>query len=164
MTAAIGMLPPGSRPTATVEVGAMRQPGAVQVAFGGRVVNFMTWHAPRGPGLILLGLSASVNYDAYYFLQSSNFYTGLCAPGANNLSLIAGDLNVTSTELASPTGLPPPINFLLPNWKGVSSNLDHILAIRNVGSPGSITFPNAGHYPTGGLSDHDVQVSTVSWP
>lgn len=160
--AAIGMFPPHLRPVATAEVATMRKPGEATLAFGGRQLRFMTWHAPLGPGQILHGINAAVNYDAYFFLQSSNFYNALYNPGPGDLNIIAGDLNATAVDLGAPTGLPPPINHLLPNWVGVSNNLDHILARRNVG--GGINFPNAGHYATGGLSDHDVLVSTVRWP
>jgi hypothetical protein len=163
VVAAIGMFPPGTRPTATAAVAAMRKPGAVQLTFGGRLVRFMTWHAPRGPGQILLGTSASVNYDAYFFLQSSNFYAVLGAPGASNLSITAGDLNVTDAQLGAPTGLPHPINGLFPNWAGISSRLDHVLARRDGGGAG-IGFPTHGAFGTGGLSDHDVLLSTVQWP
>jgi len=152
-----------NKPTAQQEVAAMRQPGDAVLTAGGRRIPFMTWHAPRGPGQLLHGPSAAVNYDAYYFLQSSNFYNGLCAPGAGNLSLIGGDLNVTPMDLAAPTGLPAPIDFLLPNWDGVSNGLDHLLA-RGDGGAGGIHYQHAGHHATGGLSDHDVLVATVHWP
>lgn len=140
----------------------MRYPARADVlqCFGGRQVNFMTWHTDTGPGP-LPGISAAVNYAAYWLLQSSNYYTTvLNVPPANGISIIAGDLNAYAADLANPTGIPTP-QRILPNWFGVSNNLDHIVARTAIAKP---TFPNAGHYSTGGLSDHDVFVSEVIWP
>lgn len=152
------------RRVATAEVRAMRNPAYTSVTIAGRLVSFLTWHAPLGPSAVIHGISAAVNYDAYYFLQNSTYYTGtLRQPGVGNLALVAGDLNVTDNDLSNPTHAPA-IPRLFPSWVGVSSKLDHILAYRNVGPATSITFPNAGAYSTGGVSDHAVQVSTVKWP
>lgn len=154
---------PLARATAIAEVELMRDPARAPIAFAGRALDVMTWHAPLGPSRLIQGISAAVNYDAYYFFQSSNYYTAtLLQPGAGNLSAVAGDLNVTASDLTNPTEAPV-VPYLFPGWTGVSSNLDHILAYRNVGSVASITFPNAGSYQTG-LSDHAVEVSSVSWP
>lgn len=162
--AAIGAFPGATAAALTAAVAAYRDPVRAQLTFAGRTIEFMTWHAELGPGLApLLGVSAAVNYAAYFFLQRSNYYTNtLSQPGgANaNLGLIAADLNVTAADLAAPTGLAAVPN-LLPNWTAVGNNLDHIVARRQNG-PAGIAFANAGHH--GSPSVHDVMVATVHWP
>jgi exonuclease III len=157
-------LTPAARAAAKSEVKAMRDPAQASIGFAGRNVNVMTWHAPIGPSQVIQGINAAVNYDAYYYLQNSNYYLGtLRLPGNNNLSIVAGDLNVTRNDLSDKTHASG-VELLLPDWVGVSSGLDHILAFRDKGSVKQIKFQNDVAYDTNGLSDHDVQVVTVQWP
>ncbi|MEO1082728.1 MAG: hypothetical protein AAFY88_00655, partial [Acidobacteriota bacterium] len=163
--AAIGAFPPAQQAQLQQAVATYRSPASAQLGFGGRIVELMTWHAELGPGLpFMLGVSAAVNYTAYFFLQSSDYYNNtLTQPGgANaNLGLIPADLNATAIDLNNPT-LVPAVPHLLPNWTAVSNNLDHIAARRDNG-PGGINFQDAGHYDNP-HSVHAVLVSTVHWP
>ncbi|HEU4558263.1 MAG TPA: endonuclease/exonuclease/phosphatase family protein [Longimicrobium sp.] len=145
-------------------IGMMRNPAIAPLGFAGRGMNLLTWHAPRGPGT-LLGNSAAVDYLAYYALQNSAIYTqALTAPGANNVSIVAGDLNIRPRDLANPTGLPlQGIQRIFQNWVGISNVWDHVLAIGNNGGQG-INFANDGWYPTGWPGAHAVLVTTVNWP
>lgn len=143
------------------ELQTMRMPATATLGFGGRMIPFLTWHAPRGPGQVLTGatLPGGANPDAFLFLQNSSIYLPLVAPGLNNIGLIAGDLNVTTVGLNQNTGIPA-LPFILPGFVGVSDNLDHILGHPNAGAANP-TFPNAGHFPASGT--HNILVSTVSF-
>ncbi|MDT5027371.1 MAG: hypothetical protein QOE61_3797 [Micromonosporaceae bacterium] len=65
----------------------MQSPATATLTGGGVRANFMTWHAPRGPGQVLQAatLQGGANPDAYLFLQNSTVYGGLTAPGVGNL-------------------------------------------------------------------------------
>ncbi len=148
------------RQTAYNELQNMRMPATATLGFGGRLVPFLTWHAPRGPGGLLPGtLPGGANPDAFLFLQNSGTYLPLVGPGFNNIGLIAGDLNVTWAGLNQNTGYPA-MPYVLPGFVGVSDNLDHILGHPNPGQANP-TFPNSGHFPASGT--HNILVSTVSF-
>lgn len=166
VVAAIAAQPHAQQGALTAAALTDRAPAHAQIAFGGRTVECMTWHAPLGPGL-MHGISAGVNYSAYFFLQSSNFYNNtLCTPGAPggnaNIGLIPADLNVTPVDLNNPT-LCPAVPHLLPNWAARSHNLDHIAA-REDGGDANIGFAHAGFHPVAFHGAHAVFVSTVIWP
>lgn len=150
-----------ARQTAYAELQTMRMPATATLGFGGRIIPFLTWHAPRGPGQVLNGatLPGGANPDAYLFLQNSGFYTPLVAPGVNNIGLIAGDLNVNVAGLNQNTGIPA-LPYIVRGFVGVSDNLDHILGHPNPGGANP-TFPNSGHFPASGA--HNILVSTVSF-
>lgn len=150
-----------ARQIATDELTTMRMPATAYLTFQGRMVPFLTWHAPRGPGQVLAGatLGGGANPDAYLFLQNSFGYMELTGPGMNGLGLIAGDLNITVEQLNTPTGWPA-MPRILPDWIGVSDNLDHILGHPQAGQPNP-TFQNSGNFPASGT--HRILVSTVTW-
>ncbi|WP_438018265.1 hypothetical protein WMF18_03925 [Sorangium sp. So ce315] len=153
-----------SRPaqqTACAELQTMRMPATATLAFDGRTLHFLTWHAPRGPGQVLTGatLRGGANPDGYLFLQNSDIYQPLIAPGANDIGLIAGDLNVTVAGLNQNTGIPD-LPYILPGFVGVSDNLDHILGHPNPGEANP-TFSNSGHFVAS--STHNILVSTVTF-
>ncbi|WP_437781699.1 hypothetical protein [Sorangium sp. So ce1097] len=149
------------RQTAYAELQTMRMPATATLAFGGRMLPFLTWHAPRGPGQVLTGatLPGGANPDGYLFLQNSGIYQPLIAPGVNNIGLIAGDLNVTVAGLNQNTGIPA-LPYILPGFVGVSDNLDHILGHPNPGEANP-TFSNSGHFAASGT--HNILVSTVTF-
>lgn len=149
-----------ARGLAANELAAMRMPAFAALSIGNVSVPFLTWHVPLGPGAVLgWRLSRGANPDAFLFLQNSNVYQVLTGPGNNNLGMIAGDLNVPVNELNQPTG-DPRLPRLLPDWVGVSDDLDHILGHPQSPQPDP-TFTNSGHFPASG--QHNILVSTVSW-
>ncbi len=155
----INTLPANSRPTARNEVAAMRMPGSIRFTFAARTIEAMTWHTPLGPGQLLHGNVAAVNYDAFAFLFTSNYYTAnLDNPGLGGLGLVSGDLNVVN--LNANTGIPQ-MATLFPGWVGFSNNLDHSIGVDN---GGAVAFNNAGFFPSNGLSDHAVLVGQITWP
>jgi hypothetical protein len=150
-----------ARQIAAQELATMRMPAMANLTFAGRSVPFLTWHAPRGPGQVLAGatLRGGANPDAYLFLQNSYAHVGLAGPGAGNLGVIAGDLNVTGAQINGGTGIPA-LPTILPGWVGVSNNLDHILGHQQAGQPNP-TFPNSGNFQASGT--HRILVSSVTW-
>jgi hypothetical protein len=149
-----------ARGIAANELAAMRMPAIASLSVGGVAMPWLTWHVPLGPGQVLgWRLGRGANPDAFLFLQNSQLYQALIGPGHNNLGFIAGDLNVPVAELNSATG-DPRLPRLLPDWVGVSDDLDHILGHPNAPQPDP-TFSNAGHFPASGT--HDILVATVSW-
>lgn len=153
-------LSPAARQTAYGELASMRMPATAALLFGGRLVPFLTWHTPRGSGGVIPGVVAGgAMLDAFLLLQRSGYYVPLQAPGANNLGVIAGDLNATPAGLAQPTGHPA-LPYVLPGFVGISNNLDHILGHPQAGQPNP-TFANHGTFSAPGT--HDILVSTVSW-
>ncbi|HEX4726108.1 MAG TPA: hypothetical protein VH333_26605 [Pseudonocardiaceae bacterium] len=158
----INGLPPAWRTTALNELTGMRMPAVAGLVVGGAAVPFLTWHAPRGPGPLLgTALPGGANADAFWFLQNSSVYQQLTAPGRNNVGVIAGDLNITYAAINAPTNIPA-LPEILPDFDGVSDNLDHIVAHPQPGQAAP-TFPGAttGHFPASGT--HNILVSTIVW-
>jgi hypothetical protein len=157
----INNLPPQHKNTALQQLAAMRMPAGAVLLFGGATVPFVTWHVPRGPGVLLQGftLQGGANPDAFWFLQNSGFYQQITNPGQNNLGVIAGDLNITVQEINGRTGHPA-LEEVLPGWDGVSDRLDHIVGHPQSGQPPP-TFPYAGNYAASGT--HNILVGQVSW-
>ncbi|HET9627679.1 MAG TPA: hypothetical protein VFP84_40255 [Kofleriaceae bacterium] len=150
-----------ARQQANHELSTMRMPARASLGIGGRLVPFLTWHAPRGPGQVLTAatLQGGANPDGYLFLQNSGIYQPLSAPGLNNIGMIAGDLNVTVAALEQNTGIPA-LPYILPGFIGESDNLDHIEAHPNPGSANPV-LSNGGHFDAPGT--HNILVSTVSF-
>lgn len=156
----IGTLPPQWRGIALNELAQMRMPAFAGLGYGGGQVPFLTWHAPRGPGpLLTTVLPGGANADAFWFLQNSGLYNGITTPGAGNMGVIAGDLNITVAALNAPTGIPA-LPYILPGFTGVSDNLDHIVGHPQPGQPAP-QFPFAGNFPASGT--HNILVATVHW-
>ncbi|WP_261575075.1 hypothetical protein [Frankia gtarii] len=143
------------------ELAQMRMPAGAALAFQGRNVPFLTWHAPRGPGPILSSatLKGGANPDSYLFLQNSGVYLALAGPGVNNLAIIAADLNITVDQINASTGIPA-LPEVLDSWTGVSDNLDHIIGHPQAGQPVP-AFQNSGNFLSVGT--HRILVSTVVW-
>lgn len=150
-----------ARQTAYGELQTMRMPATATLGVGGRIIPFLTWHAPRGPGQVLTGatLPGGANPDTYLFLQNSGIYLPLVAPGINNIGMIAGDLNVTVAGINQNTDIPA-LPIILPGFVGMSDHLDHILGHPNPGGANP-TFPNSGHFSASGT--HNILFSTVSF-
>jgi hypothetical protein len=150
-----------ARQIAHNELAAMRMPACAALLFGGRIVSFLTWHTPRGPGGVLQGgiVQGGAMLDAFLFLQKSGYYVALNAPGVNNLGLIAGDLNATQAGLQQQTGYPA-LPLVLPGFVGITNRLDHVLGHPDPGQAGP-TFSDDGAFPAPGT--HDILVSTVTW-
>lgn len=157
----INGLPPRPRQIALDELRDMRRPAAAGLNFGGARMAFLTWHTPRGPGQLLAGLTlqGGANPDAFWFLQNTGFYAALAAPGAGNLGLIAGDLNITVKEINRNTGSPD-LPYVLPGWSGLSSNLDHIVGHGEPFQPEPV-FTNGGNFDAPGT--HAILIGTVNW-
>jgi hypothetical protein len=103
----------------------MRWPVYQALTYAGNNVHLFTWHVElRANWLGANFLGPIVNQglpEAFMFFQNSTFYTALIAGlGANDLVIIAGDLNATAAEMTNP-------NFF-PNFVGITDNLTHILA------------------------------------
>jgi hypothetical protein len=157
----IGLLPPRPRQIALDMLPDMNMPAVAGLSVDGADVGLLTWHAPRGPGQLLTGLTlqGGASPDAFWFLQNSALYADLNAPGVGNLGLIAGDLNITRQEINRHIGhwdLP----YVLRGWTGVSNTLDHILGRPQPGQANA-SFPVGWHFDT--FSDHAVVIATVSW-
>ena len=59
-------------------------------------------------------------YAAFQFFQASDTFAGdVVGLTANDVIVIAGDLNITGADIANPT--------IFPNFVGASNNLSHIL-------------------------------------
>lgn len=104
-------------------------------------------------------LQGGANPDAFLFLQNSGLYATLTAPGAGNLGLIAGDLNITVQEINRRTGnadLPE----VLPGWVGLSNHLDHVIGHSQPGQADP-RFPRGWNFEAPGT--HAILAATVSW-
>lgn len=142
------------------ELQGMRMPAIALLGVGVSQVRLMTWHTPIGPGPILGGTAAGgANLDAYLFLQHSGHYAQLNAPGAGNVSVIAGDLNTTRHGLQTPLNYPQ-LQHLLPGFDGFGFGLQHILGRTQAGQPAP-TVSNDGYFDAPG--DHKILVGTVNW-
>jgi hypothetical protein len=157
----INGLAPRPRQIALDELRDMRMPAVAGLTVGGAGAAFLTWHAPRGPGQLLAGLTlqGGANPDAFWFLQNSGLYAALAAPGAANVGLIAGDLNITVQEINRNTG-DPNLPYVLPGWSGLSNNLDHIVGHPEPFQPDPV-FSNGGNFEAPGT--HAILVATASW-
>jgi hypothetical protein len=157
----ISTFAPRPRQIALDELRDMRMPAVASLLFQGCSVAFLTWHTPRGPGQLLTGLTlqGGANPDAFWFLQNSGLYADLTAPGLGNLGVIAGDLNITVQEINRHIGHPD-LPYVLPDWVGLSNNLDHI-----IGHPGpgqaKPNFPVGWNFEAPGT--HAILVATASW-
>lgn len=159
--ALINRLPVRARAIAVDELRDMRMPAIAVLGYQGAGVGLLTWHTPRGPGQLLTGftLQGGANPDAFWFLQNSGLYADLTAPGAGNLGLIAGDLNITVQEINRHTGnrdLP----YVLPGWVGVSNHLDHVIGHSQPGQADP-RFPGGWNFEAPGT--HAILAATVSW-
>lgn len=154
-------LAPRPRNIALDELRDMRMPAIAGLIRDEAWVGFLTWHAPRGSGQLLTGLTlqGGANPDAYWFLQNSELYAKLTAPGSGNISVIAGDLNITVQEINWHIGYPD-LPRVLPGWTGVSNNLDHIIGRSEPGqaNPG---FPVGWNFPAPGT--HAILIAAVNW-
>lgn len=158
----IGAYPQPTRGALQFECQHIRYPATAQLTHtpSNTGIRFATWHAPRGPTPVFLGISAKVDYDAYYFLQVSNHYQALLNPAQNSVSIIAGDMNATVSDFVNPThtGVAA-IQQLLPGWDGRSFNLDHIFAY----PANRVRFQNVGAHPAHRASDHEILVGEVHY-
>lgn len=146
------------------ELATMEMPALATLAFGGVQVKFLTWRVPRGPGRLLQPIrwGAEANPDAFLFLQNSDLSTTLGDPGANNLSVIAGDINVTAAAINADSGTHPS-RRILPGFVGVSNNLQHIIGHGHPQQPyPSFPIHQAGYFPVPGHA-HAVLYATAVW-
>lgn len=157
----INQLAPRPKQIALDELRDMRMPAGAGLLVNGAAVGLLTWHTPRGPGQLLTGLTlqGGANPDAFWFLQNSGGYASLTVPGAGNLGVIAGDLNITVQEINRHIGHPD-LPYVLPGWVGLSNHLDHIIGH---GQPGQAnpTFPVGWNFDAPGT--HAILVATASW-
>lgn len=161
LLSAINKFMPRYKQIALDELKDMRMPAGCGVIFNGAGVAVLTWHTPRGPGQLLTGLTlqGGANPDAFFFLQNSGIYAKLIAPGAGNLGLVAGDLNITPQEINSDIGYPD-LREVLRGWVGVSNNLDHIVGHSQKGRPDP-AWPVGYNFEAPGT--HAILIGTASW-
>jgi hypothetical protein len=150
----VGALPPNQQTTARNEVTAWRPPAAMELTCGGDTVRLITWHAPLGLSGLLTGCTTTggAPLDAFLFLDQSDILQGANNP---DIVIIAGDLNMTSADLAAKCYAYEP----LAQFTGVSSNLDHIVAwLPNGGAP---QFFEARSVASSSV--HNIVSCRVSW-
>ncbi|HEU4455426.1 MAG TPA: hypothetical protein VFR81_20355 [Longimicrobium sp.] len=149
-------LSPGIRTMVRDAAANMRWPVYQAFAYAGTSVHVITWHVElranwlganvHGP-MVAQGLP-----EAFLFLQNSTFYLNLIATlGANDLIVIAGDLNATGAEMG---------NALFFNaYAGVFDNLTHILAFSPNGAMNFLEHQaHVTPYPP-----HCIVTARVSW-
>lgn len=157
----INTLAPRPRQIALDELRDMRMPAGAFISYNGAGAAVATWHTPRGPGQLLaaLTLQGGANPDAFWFLQNSDIYANITAPGVGNIGVIAGDLNVRPDEINRQIGYPD-LPELLRGWVGVSSNLDHIVGHPqpHQADPG---WPVGWNFEAPGT--HAIIVGTARW-
>lgn len=131
-------------------------------AAGAPVVFFYTWHAELqanwlGVSWATVGLAANPfagpgMYPAFRFFQASDTFAGdLAALTANDVLVIAGDLNITAGDLGHPT--------IFPNFVGASNNLSHILAF----SPSANLAVAQGMHFVTPYPPHAIVSAEVQW-
>lgn len=106
-----------------------------------------------------LTLQGGANPDAFWFLQNSGIYANQTSPGAGNLGVVAGDLNITTLEINRNIGYPD-LPWVLPGWVGVSNNLDHIVGHSQPGQADP-TWPVGWNFEAPGT--HAILVGKANW-
>lgn len=103
----------------------MRWPVHQALTYAGVNVHLITWHVELRANWLGANIYGPiVNQglpEAFMFFQNSTFYAAMMAGlGANDLVIIAGDLNATAAEINNP--------LFFNNFVGITDNLTHILA------------------------------------
>ncbi len=142
--------------------GNIRWPVYQHLTYGASNIHFFTWHAPlrlnwlgaNFSGIVLPGGGGGTLWEAFQFFQHSAFYTGIIAGlAANDVVIIAGDLNTTAA------GLAPPVPNMFPGYVGYSHNLSHIL----VHSPSAALAIAEGHNTPSPNSPHNLISARAIW-
>jgi len=150
----VSALSPQQQATAWNEVTGWRPPAAMELTYAGNTVRLITWHAPLGLSGLLTGCTTKggAPLDAFLFMDQSNVLRGANNP---DIVIIAGDLNMTSSDLAAKChGYEP-----LASFTGESSWLQHILAWLPNG--GNVQFLEPRRVPSSSV--HDIFSCRVSW-
>lgn len=125
-------------------------------------VIFYTWHAELQANWLAatwatVGLGGNPfagpgMYPAFQFFQACDTYTAdLAGLTANDILIIAGDLNITAADVGNPT--------IFPAFIGASSNLSHIL----VHSPsGALALAQTANYGTP-FPPHAILTAEAQW-
>lgn len=143
-----------------VWTGAARVPAYTVLTVAGQNVLLVTWHAPLGPSLlpIIVGaMPGGALIDAYLALDNSQLlqHPAALIGAAPDITIIAGDMNVTAAGLAANYGGYTPLQ----NFQGVNNHLDHILARAPVGTV--VTFNESHNSVT--TSVHNMLSTRIHW-
>ncbi len=138
----------------------LRPPAYTTCTVGGVRIFLITWHTPRGPSPIGgVNMPGGALIDLFIVLQQSSILTtAQNFVGAQGVVIIAGDLNTTAQGLAYNNyyglGYTP-----LPNFRGYSNNLDHILVWKP--GPGNVNVLQGHHSQSSSV--HDIISARVDW-
>lgn len=135
-----------------------RFPAFMRFTLGAHRVTLITWHLSRRLAATeFIQPAWSVGYKpSIALLQHSNWWTThITGMVAGDVAILMGDLNAYGYEVGQAG--------VLPGWRGVTTNLSHILVHRPHGNPLRVDQRVAYIPPNHTPGQHDILSARITW-
>ncbi len=135
-----------------------RFPAFMTFMIGGHTVKLISWHLSlRLAAPEFLPPSWAMGYKpSLALLQQSNWWTThITGLAAGDVAILVGDLNAYDYELGQAG--------ILPGWRGMSTNLSHILAYRPHGNPLRVSQSTTDRPMNWTPGQHNILSARITW-